>query len=335
MISRLTIHGIFSVLIFSLVLLCLVACGPQSSLPPASQPTSTDRVQSAAGSMARSVASPTSTVEMELEKLTIAPTKSITPPAIQPPLPTATPASDEQTAPEFVSLYYEEYAQFELIAPSGTRVLIDVANPDALSSPPTDVDILLTTHHHFDHYLESFAAAFPGEQLNRTVGKIELPGVRIMGIPSAHNQGDRLRESGGTNYIYLVEMGGLRIAHLGDIGQEQLTSEQLQVLQPVDIAITQLTNPYSDMDMENIKGFRLMEQLSPRLVIPTHASRSALEYALGIWEGFRSQGQAVQISPEMLDQRLPDQRPLDQRPGLLLLGSHAENTGDRYPLSDW
>lgn len=34
-----------------------------------------------------------------------------------------------------VKLYYEENAQVELISPKGSRVLIDVHDPNALSSP--------------------------------------------------------------------------------------------------------------------------------------------------------------------------------------------------------
>jgi len=280
------------------------------------QITSTDGIQSepmATEGVTLSVATTAAATQAETVLI------SDTPKPSQTPLPSATPV------PGYVKIYYEEFAQVELIGPSGTRVLIDVANPGALSNPPTQDDILLTTHHHYDHYLETFVADFPGQKLDNMAGQIELLGVRITSIPSAHNQGDRLKDQGGTNYIFLIEIADLRIVHFGDIGQEQLTSEQVERLLPVDIAITQLTNSYSNMNMENMKGFRLMEQVNPKLVIPTHASRSTIQYALGIWTGYGSKQPVVLISSQMLEQHL----------GLLLLGSHAEGLGDDFPLLDW
>jgi L-ascorbate metabolism protein UlaG (beta-lactamase superfamily) len=134
-----------------------------------------------------------------------------------------------------------------------------------------------------------------------------------------------LKPEGGTNTIYLIEIGGLRIAHFGDIGQEQLTPDQLDTLYPVDIAITQFTNQFSNMDMENLKGFRLMEQVKPRLIIPTHANRDAIQYALGLWPGFYSVQSPLLIT---LDQ-LPEQT------SLLLLGSHAVSYMDIFSLEKW
>ena len=151
-----------------------------------------------------------------------------------------------------ITLYYEENAQFELIGPQGTRVLIDVFNPLALSSPVTDKDILLTTHGHNDHFKADFADSFPGQQLRMQEGESNLSDVSIRGIASSHSPAREIKPGLG-NYIFIVDMGGLRIAHFGDIGQEQLTQEQLDALGEVDIAVTQLVNSYSQMNMRNRK----------------------------------------------------------------------------------
>lgn len=134
-------------------------------------------------------------------------------------------------------------------------------------------------------------------------GVIEAGDVRIQGITSAHNAGDALMPEGGTNYIYLVEVGGLRIAHFGDIGQDTLTSEQLELLGKVDIAITQLANPYSDMSAGNQKGIKLMEQVGPKLIIPTHVNLDAAKLAVARWQGVYNEQSSVTICPS----NLPDQ----------------------------
>lgn len=214
---------------------------------------------------------------------------------------TSTSAATTTTQPEqCLTLRHENYAQFELIAPEGTRVLIDIGDPSRLSSPATPADILLTTHTHWDHYDERFQASFPGRQLFTSVGTIDAPGVHVEGIASAHRNSQRPKPEGGYNYIYLVEIAGLRVAHFGDIGQDQLSPEQLAQLGTVDVALSQVANPYSDMDARNRKGFELMAQLAPRLFIPTHVDRSTAALLPDYWPGTQATGAEITICPSGL-----------------------------------
>ena len=200
-----------------------------------------------------------------------------------------------------LKLYYEENAQVELISPEGSRILIDVHDPGALSSPPTAKDVLLTTHNHGDHRRLDFVRSFPGKQLDVKTGEIKLKDVTIRGIPSAHNEGSEFKDEGGSNYIFMVDMAGLRIAHFGDIGQDALTPEQLKILGKVDIAITQLSNMWSGMSTENKKGFNLMDQLQPKLIIPTHIHDPACaKIAADKWLGYESYKKHLTISTEKL-----------------------------------
>ncbi len=196
---------------------------------------------------------------------------------------------DEALAGAPLKLYYEENAQVELISPEGSRVLIDVHDPSVLSNPPTAKDVLLTTHNHGDHRRLDFVRSFPGKQLDVKTGEIKLKDVTIRGIASAHNDGDEFRDENGSNYIFIIDMAGLRIAHFGDIGQKALTSKQLKVLGKVDIAITQLANMYSDMTAVNKKGFNLMDQVQPKLIIPTHIhDPTCAKIAADKWIGYNS-----------------------------------------------
>ena len=196
---------------------------------------------------------------------------------------------NEALAGGTIKLYYEENAQVEFISPAGSRVLIDVNNPDALSSPPTANDVLLTTHNHGDHRRLDFVKSFPGKQLDVKIGAIKLKDVNIRGIASAHNEGGEFKDEGGSNYIFIVDMAGLRIAHFGDIGQKALTPDQLKILGKVDIAITQLASMYSNMTAQNKKGFNLMDQLKPKLIIPTHIlDPSCATIAAEKWAAYNS-----------------------------------------------
>ncbi|NLW48556.1 MAG: hypothetical protein GXY86_14660 [Firmicutes bacterium] len=185
-----------------------------------------------------------------------------------------------------VTIHYQNYAQFELISPEGSRVLIDIYKPDNLSTPATAEDLLLTTHGHWDHRSATFLKNFPGKQLYIRSGNLSANGVKVTGIAAGHNDGDPFLPEGGANYIFLIEMAGLRIVHFGDIGQSELTPDQLNAIGRVDIALTQFDNSYSNMNITNLKGFNLMDQVNPKLIIPTHLSSITAEYGVKKWQGF-------------------------------------------------
>lgn len=193
-----------------------------------------------------------------------------------------------------VSIYYEGNAQVELISSAGTRVLIDVYDPSLLSSPATEKDILLTTHGHSDH-VSSLANTFTGPSLYIKAGDLKVGDVAVKGIPSSHGQDNTFLPEKGSNYIFLVEIDGLRIAHFGDIGQLQLTNEQLQALGKVDVAVTQFANSFSDMDIDNLKGFNLMDQLKPKIIVPAHEDIDTMKYAAKLWKSYYAEN-SLQIS---------------------------------------
>jgi len=203
-----------------------------------------------------------------------------------------------------ISLYYEQNAQVELINPYGLRVLIDINDPSALSNPPTIKDVLLTTHNHGDHRRLDFINSFPGKQLDVKTGEIELKDIAIFGIASAHNEGDAFRSEGGTNYIFLIEMAGLRIAHFGDIGQIALTDRQIDVLGRLDIVIMPLATSFSNMTAQNEKAFNLINQVQPKLIIPTHIfDPTCAKMAADKWTGYNSYKKSLSLDIDSLPEK--------------------------------
>jgi hypothetical protein len=239
-------------------------------------------------------------------------------------LPTAT-ATAAPTAAPTVSLTYGDMAQFELVTPAGRHIYIDVYNVSLLTREPTSDDILLTTHTHDDHYYPSFQANFPGQQLFTSEGKIELDDVTITGIAAAHNYNNPIQAEKASNYIYIIDVAGLRIAHFGDIGQDALTDDQLAALGKVDVALTQFSNSFSTMNGDNLKGFNLMDQLNPRLVIPTHDDQATIKIATERWKGYFSDQRTVTFSADSL----PPER------SILVLGNLAFAYGTLFNLEAW
>lgn len=185
-----------------------------------------------------------------------------------------------------VTIHFESHAQVELISPDKTRVLVDAWAADMIKPAPTSGDILAITHKEDFHYSPNFAASFPGQKLIATAGEAHSGGVVVKTIATAHNAAGKPGSEPGTNYIVVVEMAGLRIAHFGDIGQDQLTPEQLQQLGPIDVAVTQFWNPLSTMDATNKRAFALMDQVKPKLILPTFLDPDTASFAVSKWKSF-------------------------------------------------
>ena len=239
-------------------------------------------------------------------------------------MPTTIPTTPPTAVPS-VTLTYQDNAQVELVTPTRRHIYIDVFNPGTPTKTPSADDILLTTHLHSDHYYPDFQKKFPGRQLFTSQGKIELPDVTITGLASAHNSNDPIQSEKATDYIYIIDMAGLRIAHFGDIGQDTLTDEQLAAIGHVDLAITQFSNSFSSMDATNLKGFNLMDQVKPRLVIPTHSDKVTIQLATERWKGYYSESRSVSLSTGSI--------PADQ--SILILGNVAIAYGAFFKLEHW
>jgi L-ascorbate metabolism protein UlaG (beta-lactamase superfamily) len=124
-----------------------------------------------------------------------------------------------------------------------------------------DVDLLTISHDHKDHtYTRSITA---GLTLTRP-GEYEYHGVLATGVRTFHD-GQRGAER-GENIVFAVEVDGVHIGHLGDLGH-LLTEEQLSELGPVDVLLVPVGGNFSISPAE---AAEVVAQVSPKIVIPMH-----------------------------------------------------------------
>jgi L-ascorbate metabolism protein UlaG (beta-lactamase superfamily) len=124
-----------------------------------------------------------------------------------------------------------------------------------------DVDLLTISHAHPDHsYTRSISA---GLTLTRP-GEYEFHDLLITGVRTYHD-GSRGTER-GENMIFAVEVDGVHICHLGDLGH-LLTEEQVAELGPIDVLLVPVGGTTTVTPAE---ATEVVSQLSPKLVIPMH-----------------------------------------------------------------
>lgn len=168
---------------------------------------------------------------------------------------------------------------FVLTSPQGVKVFIDAnAIPADLAAAAEDPrSVLLATHKHFDHYAASVADRFKGKKLLAEAGALESGDVKVTVVPSSHLDNE---VDGHTNTIVVVDLAGFRVAHFGDCGQDTLTAEQVKAIGRIDVMIGQLENAWSEANLANRKGLKILAQVAPTVFVPTHVATPAAIQAL-------------------------------------------------------
>ncbi len=133
-----------------------------------------------------------------------------------------------------------------------------------LKLPSLSADILLVTHDHHDHNNIKDIKGTPF--VIQGPGEYEVKEVFIQGIPSFHD--DVNGKEKGQNTIYMIEAEGLRFCHLGDLGQKQLTDEQLEKIDKVDVLMIPVGGEGYTIDSSAAQ--KVIGQIEPKIIIPMH-----------------------------------------------------------------
>lgn len=157
--------------------------------------------------------------------------------------------------------------------------MIDPFGDIGLKMPNFSADIVLVTHGHPDH---NNVGAVKGEPfVIENPGEYEVKGVFIQGIASFHD--DKEGKERGVNTIYTIEAEDMRLCHLGDFGQKQLTDEQLEKIGKVDILMIPVGGTYT---IDSSEAAKVIGQIEPKIVVPMHYEMPKLKFKLDGVEKF-------------------------------------------------
>jgi L-ascorbate metabolism protein UlaG (beta-lactamase superfamily) len=133
-------------------------------------------------------------------------------------------------------------------------------------------DLLLVTHEHGDHNAVE-AVGGSKQTVRSSAGTFDTPVGRVVGIASEHDPVAGTKR--GANVIYVFEIGGLRVCHMGDFGQAHLRPEQLEAIGSPDLLIV----PVGGMaTIDGAAAAAIVEQLRPSWVVPMHYRTPAISF---------------------------------------------------------
>lgn len=144
-----------------------------------------------------------------------------------------------------------------------TSVVIDPYNPDVtgFKMPKQTSKILLNTHSHEDH---SFNKQVNFEKLIATPGEFEIDDVYITGFPTFHD--NKEGEERGKNIAFQIEIDGISILHLGDLGHE-LPEKYISKIGRVDILLVPVGGHFT---IDAFGASKIISALEPSIVVPMH-----------------------------------------------------------------
>ncbi|NIS68732.1 MAG: hypothetical protein GTO12_07180 [Proteobacteria bacterium] len=163
-------------------------------------------------------------------------------------------------------------AGFVVTSSTGTTIVTDPYNVVEGVKP----DIITASHSHFDHNDRILYNKINNCKISLyKVETFTVKDIYVHGIAASHSP-DSINQEMPSNVIYTFEVDGLRIAHMGDIGQEGLTKEQLKELGDLDLVFMHFVDA-PQFGMTIVRSLKILNQINPKIVIPTHLDKEGFE----------------------------------------------------------
>ncbi len=158
---------------------------------------------------------------------------------------------------------YLGHACFLFISKSGVRVITDpyTVSGGIKYKPITEsADVVTVSHSHFDH---NNIAGVPGKPVVLTDSGT-VKGIEFRAVKAFHDESKGSQR--GNDTLFCFALDGVRICHLGDLGQ-LLTSTQLKEIGQVDVLCCPVGGYFT---IDAAKATKVYESIKPRVFIPMH-----------------------------------------------------------------
>lgn len=164
-------------------------------------------------------------------------------------------------------------------------------------------DVALSTHDHKDH--NNTAVLQNNPIIISGPGEYEVKGVSVAGIQTFHD--NKLGEERGKNTVYHINMDGLNIVHLGDLGHK-LEEGKIQEIGATDILLVPVGGVYTINAKE---AAEIVSDIEPKIIIPMHYSIPDLKFPLAELSAFLkemgAENRAVEPKLSVSREKLPEE----------------------------
>lgn len=190
------------------------------------------------------------------------------------------------------SCFRIEAKEAHSIGSGQVSILIDPFSKDiGLRPPKIKDDLVLVTHHHYDH--DNVDEANPEAFLIDGPGEYEKQGISVRGILSFHDKS--AGKERGPNTIYIIKAEDITVCHMGDFGQDKFEDHQLEEIGDIDILMIPVGGVYTIGYKEAVS---IIGQIEPKIIIPMHYKIKDLKIEI---EGPDKFLKEIGLTPEKTD----------------------------------
>lgn len=189
---------------------------------------------------------------------------------------------------ETITITWLGHSAFLLEQDGGIKIVTDPpASSVGYPASSVEADVVTISHNHYDHNNIGMVKGDP--ETVKGEGEKSLKDIKFEGILSYH---DELKgKKRGVNTIFTWEIAGVRFAHLGDFGQQEIDSEQLAKLKDVDVLLIPVGGTFT---IDGDQAREIVNQVNPSIAIPMHYKTDACTINIAPVDRFLQGAEIVQ-----------------------------------------
>ena len=195
-----------------------------------------------------------------------------------------------------LTLRWHGQSFFDLETSAGARIVFDPHAIEAYGRTEVTADLILISHFHDDHTQVGVVQVNKNDKIKKPIiaglkpvsrtkteweaidEKLSIKGqeIRIRTVGTYHDTMQGMER--GKNAVFIIDVDGLRIVHLGDLGH-RLHPSTLKKIGKVDVLMVPVGGTYT---INGSEAKEVVAQIKPRrYIIPMHYGTAAYRHLVG------------------------------------------------------
>lgn len=171
-----------------------------------------------------------------------------------------------------MDIQYLGHSSFKLKGKAGSVVTDPYPASVGFKLPSVSADIVTVSHTQHDDHDNVLAVSGTARRKDPFVitepGEYEVDGISVFGYQTYHDSNKG--EDRGTNTVYVIQIEGVRILHLGDLGHT-LSEKLVNTLDSVDVVLVPVGGEYT---IDSNQALVTIDAIDPHIAIPMHYKTS-------------------------------------------------------------
>jgi len=179
-------------------------------------------------------------------------------------------------SPGRVTIRWHGQSFFDIQSSKGTRIVIDPHAIEAYGRQSVSADLILVSHFHNDHTQVGvvqnqvrakilYGLKGGGKRIDWNPIDETFRDIHVQALGVYHDNVEGMER--GKNTVFILEVDGLRLVHLGDLGH-LLSDKDIKKIGPVDVLMIPVGGVYT---INGAEAKKVVEQLKPKqYILPMH-----------------------------------------------------------------